>query len=725
LIEGGDEIKKAIDDATVAKKPTIAKKKAVKKVAKKAAKKATKKKTRKKRVAVKRGAIVIVESPAKCRTIEKILGKSFSVVASMGHIIDLPKSKMGVDVENNFEPKYIVMVAKRKTLTQLKKIAKHKKDLYLACDPDREGEAISWHLGNQLGTDKNVFRVTFQEITPDAIRHAFANPKVMDMNKVGAQQARRILDRIVGYSLSPILWKAIAKGLSAGRVQSVALRLIVDQERRIEAFDPQEYWTLDAKFQKTDTKEIFSATLDQKSGKKIEIKDKETSDAILKDLENAEYAVDKVKSSIKKRQPAAPFTTSKLQQEAYNRLKLRPARTMSIAQSLYEGVDLGAGETVGLITYMRTDSTNVSDSALKDVREYIPERYGHEYLPAVPNKFKSKKLAQEAHEAIRPTSVLRTPNEMERLLTPDQLKLYTLIWTKFVASQMMPALMRQTSAEIKAGEYAFKASGTFVEFLGFMKADEGDEYTGKFLPKLIQGQTLALVELEKNQHFTKPPPRYTDASLVKTLEELGIGRPSTYAPIIQTIVSRTYVDRNGGALVPSELGCMVVDLLVKHFPELMDVNFTAMMEEKLDEVEEGKEIWSNVLKEFYGGFAKALELADKNIEPVRRVEEKTDEICELCSKPMVVKWGRRGKFLSCSDFPTCRFSQSIATKVKCPQCNEGLLVARKAKSGRGRPFFGCSKYPNCNYIANQLPSEKDQNSSESKTVSAEPATPTE
>ncbi|MFT5206762.1 MAG: DNA topoisomerase-1 [Candidatus Omnitrophota bacterium] len=725
MIEGGDEIKKAIDDATVAKKPTIAKKKAVKKVAKKAAKKATKKKTRKKRVAVKRGAIVIVESPAKCRTIEKILGKSFSVVASMGHIIDLPKSKMGVDVENNFEPKYIVMVAKRKTLTQLKKIAKHKKDLYLACDPDREGEAISWHLGNQLGTDKNVFRVTFQEITPDAIRHAFANPKVMDMNKVGAQQARRILDRIVGYSLSPILWKAIAKGLSAGRVQSVALRLIVDQERRIEAFDPQEYWTLDAKFQKTDTKEIFSATLDQKSGKKIEIKDKETSDAILKDLENAEYAVDKVKSSIKKRQPAAPFTTSKLQQEAYNRLKLRPARTMSIAQSLYEGVDLGAGETVGLITYMRTDSTNVSDSALKDVREYIPERYGHEYLPAVPNKFKSKKLAQEAHEAIRPTSVLRTPNEMERLLTPDQLKLYTLIWTKFVASQMMPALMRQTSAEIKAGEYAFKASGTFVEFLGFMKADEGDEYTGKFLPKLIQGQTLALVELEKNQHFTKPPPRYTDASLVKTLEELGIGRPSTYAPIIQTIVSRTYVDRNGGALVPSELGCMVVDLLVKHFPELMDVNFTAMMEEKLDEVEEGKEIWSNVLKEFYGGFAKALELADKNIEPVRRVEEKTDEICELCSKPMVVKWGRRGKFLSCSDFPTCRFSQSIATKVKCPQCNEGLLVARKAKSGRGRPFFGCSKYPNCNYIANQLPSEKDQNSSESKTVSAEPATPTE
>ncbi len=718
MIDGDDELGEALEDI-VTKTPAVAKKKATKKATKKAVKK-TAKKSRKKRVVVKRGAIVIVESPAKCRTIEKILGKSFSVVASMGHVIDLPKSKMGVDLENNFEPKYIVMVAKRKTLTQLKKVAKHKKDLYLACDPDREGEAISWHLSNQLGTDKNVFRVTFQEITPDAIRHAFAHPKVMDMNKVGAQQARRILDRIVGYSLSPILWKAIAKGLSAGRVQSVALRLIVDQERRIQAFVPQEYWTLDAKFQKDDTKEIFAATLEQKAGQKLEIKDKATSDSILADLENVEYIVDRVKSSIKKRQPAAPFTTSKLQQEAYNRLKLRPGRTMSIAQSLYEGVDLGAGETVGLITYMRTDSTNVADSALKDVREYIPEKYGQEYLPPTPNKFKSKKSAQEAHEAIRPTSIRRSPGQMTRVLTPEQLKLYTLIWTKFVASQMMPALLRQTSAEIKAGDYMFKASGTSVEFLGFMKADDGDEYTGKFLPHLTQGQKLTLFKLENNQHFTKPPPRYTDASLVKTLEELGIGRPSTYAPIIQTIVSRTYVERHGGALVPSELGCMVVDLLVKHFSNLMDANFTAMMEEKLDAVEEGREVWSNILKEFYIGFSKDLELADKNIEPVRHTEEKTDEICGLCSKPMVVKWGRRGKFLSCSDFPTCRFSQSIATKIKCPQCNDGSLVARKAKSGRGRPFFGCSKYPACNYIANRLPSDKDQNSNETKNTLDEP-----
>ena len=656
-----------------------------------------------------RKALVIVESPAKCRTIEKILGKRFKVEASMGHIIDLPKSKMGVDVENDFKPQYIVMVKKRKTLTNLKKLMKTRQELYLACDPDREGEAISWHLGNELGKEKSVYRVSFQEITPQAVEEAFQHPKEIDMKKVGAQQARRILDRLVGYSLSPILWKAVAKGLSAGRVQSVALRLIVDQERKIKAFVPDEYWSLDANLKKIGDHEKFTASLDQAHGKKIEIKTKDDAHRIAEEVRQAEFKVAQVKISQRRRKPQPPYTTSKLQQEAYNRLHMRPTRAMAVAQSLYEGVDLGHGETVGLITYMRTDSVAIAKSAMDAVRAFIPKHYGSEYLPKQPNRYRTKKGAQAAHEAIRPTGVTRTPESVAEWLTEDQLKLYALIWSKFVASQMNPAVYQQTSAEIAAGAYLFKASGSRLLEAGFLKAfEDEDALKTTPLPHLEKDEPLELLELEENQHFTKPPPRFTDASLVKTLEELGIGRPSTYAPIIQTIVQRTYVERQAGALVPTELGFLVVDLLVKHFPKLMDVDFTANMEERLDEVEEGKVEWHHVLKEFYGQFAKSLEEAQASIKPVRKLEEKTDEVCELCKRPMVIKWGRRGKFLSCSGFPECRNAKSIPTKISCPQCKEGLLVQRKARSGRGRLFYGCTRYPECTFIANKLPSSEEQ-----------------
>lgn len=647
-------------------------------------------------------ALVIVESPAKCRTIEKILGRSYQVQASMGHVIDLPKSKMGVDIEHGFEPQYIVMTAKKKVLTQLKKLVKDKEFLYLACDPDREGEAISWHLGNQLGAGKRVMRVQFQEITPAAIKEAFQHPREIDMHRVGAQQARRILDRIVGYSLSPILWKSVAKGLSAGRVQSVALRLIVDQERKIKAFVPQEYWTIDASFAKRKTSDVFSAQLHEVGGVKVENLQAADAQGMAAELQKAAFAVAAVRATEKRRMPQPPFTTSKLQQEAYNRLKMRPTRTMAVAQGLYEGVDLGSGDTVGLITYMRTDSVNISDVAMAEVRSYIPQRFGADYLPEAPNRYKSKASAQQAHEAIRPTSVQRTPESLASVLSEEQLRLYTIIWSKFVASQMKPAVYEQTSVDITSGKYLFRASGTRQLFAGFTAAWDDREEDNR-LPALAQGDPLDLQKLEPLQHFTKPPARYTDASLIKTLEELGIGRPSTYAPTIGTIVDRNYVERQGGALVPTELGFLVVDLLVKHFPTLMDLEFTAKMEEHLDKIEEGELSWTNVLQEFYGPFKASLERAGAEIQPVRRVEEKTDEICDKCGKPMVIKWGRRGKFLSCSAFPECRNAKSISTGVPCPTCGKGSLVARRSRGGKGRPFYGCSRYPECTHISNKLP----------------------
>ncbi len=647
-------------------------------------------------------ALVIVESPAKCRTIEKILGKSYQVQASMGHVVDLPKSKMGVDIEHDFDPQYIVMAAKKKVLTQLKKLVKEKEFLYLACDPDREGEAISWHLGNQLGAGKRVMRVQFQEITPAAIKAAFLNPREIDMNRVGAQQARRILDRIVGYSLSPILWKSVAKGLSAGRVQSVALRLIVDQERKIKAFVPLEYWTIDASFAKKGSPDVFAAQLNEVGGVKVENLQAADAQGMAAELQKGVFTVAAVRATEKRRMPQPPFTTSKLQQEAYNRLKMRPTRTMAVAQGLYEGVDLGDGETVGLITYMRTDSVNISDDAMADVRSYIPKRFGAEYLPEAPNRYKSKAAAQQAHEAIRPTSVQRTPESLASILSEEQLRLYTIIWSKFVASQMKPAVYEQTSVDIASGKYLFRASGTRQLFAGFTAAWDDREEDNR-LPVLAQGDVLDLKKLEPLQHFTKPPARYTDASLIKTLEELGIGRPSTYAPTIGTIVDRNYVERQGGALVPTELGFLVVDLLVKHFPTLMDLEFTARMEENLDKIEEGEMAWTKVLKEFYVPFKESLDRAGAEIQPVRRVEEKTDEVCEKCGKPMVIKWGRRGKFLSCSAFPECRNAKSISTGVPCPTCAKGSLVARRSRGGKGRPFYGCSRYPECTHISNKLP----------------------
>ena len=654
-------------------------------------------------------ALVIVESPTKCKTIHKYLGPQYDVVASMGHVIDLPKSKMGIDIEHDFAPQYIVVRDRKKTLAELKKKAKGKKELYLACDPDREGEAISWHLKEQLGDGKKVQRVVFNEITKEAVQRAFKNPMEINMNLVGAQQARRVLDRLVGYNLSPLLWQKVGRGLSAGRVQSVALRLVVDQERRILAFKPEEYWSVEAQLQKEkgDTR-AFKAVLDKIDGKKAELKNKAQADEALGEAKKSPFRVVEVKKQKKKRNPSAPFTTSKLQQAAYNRFRFPASKTMKVAQTLYEGVEIGDEGSVGLITYMRTDSVRVSDEALREVRAFIQRTYGKPSLPAEPNMYKAKKAAQEAHEAIRPTSVLRKPKDLEAFLTPDQFKLYSLIWEQMVASQMMPAVIAQEAADIRCGRMNFRANGSRVEFAGFLAVSGRDEEQDNPLPGLSAGEPLRLLKLDGEQHFTKPPARFTDASLVKALEERGIGRPSTYAPIIATLTGRDYVRREGGSLLPTELGMLVTDLLVKHFSKVMDFGFTAHLEEELDEIEDGQAEWVTVVRAFYDVFKGQMEHAKDQIQTVKKVQEPTDEICEKCGKPMVIKWGRRGRFMSCSAWPECKNAKSISTGVVCPQCGTGKLVQRKAKSGRGRPFYGCTTYPACNFIANRLPSEKTE-----------------
>ncbi len=650
-------------------------------------------------------ALVIVESPAKCKTIQKYLGSGFEVTASMGHVIDLPKSKMGIDIENNFEPKYIVVKDRKKTLSELKKKAKSKKEIYLACDPDREGEAISWHLKEALGKGKTVWRVVFNEITKDAILEAFKKPHDLNMDLIGAQQARRVLDRLVGYSLSPLLWQKVGRGLSAGRVQSVALRLIVDQERKIRAFVPEEYWSIEADLKKKsgDTR-TFKANLEKIGDKKIEMADKGVADKALAASKNAPFIVKEVKHLKKKRNPSAPFTTSKLQQAAYNRYRFPASKTMKVAQTLYEGVEIADEGSVGLITYMRTDSVRISEGALKETRDYIAKQFGKDYLPGTPNVYKSKKAAQEAHEAIRPSAISRDPKSIESFLTPDQQKLYSLIWEQTVASQMVPALIAQDTADIAAGEFIFRSTGSRVEFPGFLAVTDRSEDEDNPLPALEVGENLILLDLQNHQHFTKPPARFTDASLVKALEEQGIGRPSTYAPIIATLTGRDYIRREGGSLVPTELGMLVVDILVKHFEKVMDFQFTAGLEEQLDEIEEGHCNWVQVVRTFYDVFKGQMEAAKDQIQTVKKVAEPTDEICDKCGKPMVIKWGRRGRFMSCSAWPECKNAKSISTDVVCPQCKTGKLVARRAKSGRGRPFFGCTAYPNCNYIVNKLPS---------------------
>ena len=659
-------------------------------------------------------ALVVVESPAKSRTINKILGPGYVVLASMGHIMDLPKSKMGIDVEKDFKPQYIVISGRKKYLTQLKEQAKNADVIYLAPDPDREGEAISWHLKNQLGKKKKVLRVAFDEITATAVKKAFEHPRAIDTNLVNAQQARRILDRIVGYSLSPILWKKVTRGLSAGRVQSVAVRLVVDREAEIRKFKPDEYWELEAGLRKKSAeKRSFSASLEKIDKKAFCIKDENEAKRIKEDIRKNEFIVTEIKEQKKSRRPQAPFTTSKLQQDAFNKLRFQVNRTMRIAQGLYEGVELEEKESVGLITYMRTDSVKVSQDAQAAAQGYIKKAYGEKYYPAKPNVYKSRKSAQEAHECIRPTLPLREPGSVKSFLTTDQFKLYELIWKRFISSQMVNAAHSVTTVEIEAGIYLFKTSGTKILFDGFTALystsdtpEEGEQRKGLWrIPPLVRGEKLDLLSLNDSQHFTKAPARYSDATLVKVLEEAGIGRPSTYAPIIYTIIMRNYVKRIKGYLYPTELGEIINGLLVKHFPKIMDTGFTAKIEDKLDDVEEGKLDWVQVLKDFYGPFMHAVGEAKKHMKSVKTEGVETNEVCEMCKKPMIIKWGRRGKFLSCSDFPRCKYAKSITTGVKCPAPDcEGELIERRSSRG---PFYGCTKYPNCKYTSRALP-EKDE-----------------
>ncbi len=649
-------------------------------------------------------ALVIVESPAKVKTIAKFLDNDYTVCASMGHIIDLPKSSMGVDIEKGFEPRYTLIPKKKKIFNQLKKEAKDKEVIFLALDPDREGEAISWHLKNQLGEGKSVYRIVFNEITKKVVCEAFKNPTDIDLNKVDAQQARRILDRIVGYSLSPLLWRKIGRGLSAGRVQSVAVRFICDRENEIRSFLPQEYWSIEAKLQKQLAKQnggSFVAKLERIEGEKPEIKSGEEAKKIVVELKNEKFIVAAIKEQKKRRYPQAPFTTSKLQQEAFNKLRFSANKTMRIAQQLYEGLEIGNEENEGLITYMRTDSVRASLDAQKETREFIAKRWGKQFLPSVSPQYKSKKGAQEAHEAIRPTSVSREPEKIKDFLTSDQYKLYLLIWNKFVTSQMKPALFLNTTVDIEAGRFLFRATGSRLIFAGFTILYGKEEGEERVLPPLSVGELLRLIELLPRQHFTEPPPRFSDASLVKLLEEKGIGRPSTYAPIIFTIVTRDYVRRISGYFHPTELGEIVTRLLVKYFPRVLDSKFTAALEEELDDVERGGVCWKEVLESFYKPFSRKLTRAEKKI---KKEVISTKEICQLCGKEMVIKWGRWGRFLSCSAFPQCKNAKPISTGVRCPEKDcPGELIERR--SGKGRFFYGCTNYPKCKYTSRTLPQE--------------------
>ncbi|MFH1783252.1 MAG: type I DNA topoisomerase [Candidatus Omnitrophota bacterium] len=658
-------------------------------------------------------SLVIVESPAKAHTINKILGEDFVVCSSMGHIMDLPRSKMGIDVEKDFKTDFFMITGKKKMVALLKKEAKNKDKIYLATDPDREGEAISWHLFSLLGKKDNIYRIAFHEITKSAIQEAVKRPGKIDMKKVDAQQARRILDRLVGYSISPLLWRKVGRGLSAGRVQSVAVRIIVDREKDIRAFDSKEYWEIDAEFKKKnaskdpDEKKTFIAGLYKIEGEKIDVSTQKEAESIVEDIKNKEFAVSKVEKKEKKKYAQAPFTTSKLQQEAFYKLRFSASKTMSIAQQLYEGLEIGGEENVGLITYMRTDAVRISKDSQEAARDYILKKYGKEYLPPTPNKFKSKKSAQEAHEAIRPTLHLREPDSIKDRLTVDQYKLYTLIWNRFLSSQMSACVYSILTVEIKADKYIFRAQGSEKKFSGFSiiyeETEEEISDIEKIIPPLSVNEELDLEKLIPSQHFTKPPARYSDASLVKALEENGIGRPSTYAPIIHTIVARNYIKRKEGYFHPSELGMMVTDLLMKSFSDILDLEFTAKMEEELDEIEEGDKKKLDVLKEFYGPFDKDLQHAKVNMRKVKGETVATSEVCEKCEKPMVIKWGRLGRFLSCSDFPNCRFAKPIPTGISCPEenCN-GSLIERRSK--RGRHFYGCSNYPKCTHISKKLPS---------------------
>ena len=718
--------------------------------------------------------LVIVESPAKARTLEKYLGRDFQVKASVGHVVDLPKSKLGVDVKKNFAPDFTVIQAKKKVIDELKKAAKGKDNIYLASDPDREGEAIAWHIADQVVKNhKHVHRVLFNEITKKAVLEAIANPLELDRNKFDAQVARRVLDRLVGYKISPLLWTKVRRGLSAGRVQSVAVRLVCDREKDIRAFEPVEYWSLTALLEGR-LPPSFKAKLvrwkDQKvDNKKFRLENDETVQGIIKSLDGASWVIGDVEKKERRRFPTSPFVTSKLQQEAARKLGFQPKRTMQLAQQLYEGVELGSEGSVGLITYMRTDSTRVSNDALDAVRHHIQSQYGKNYVPDKPNTFRSKKGAQDAHEAIRPTSVEYTPERVRRYLRRDMFQLYSLIWDRFVASQMVPAVYDQTAFEIPVKEALFRATGQQIKFDGFMKVyiegrderpaqpngeDDDDEVQDLdgVLPDLQKGDALKLLSMDPRQHFTQPPPRFTQASLIKELDENGIGRPSTYAAIISNILDREYVSQNESRqLAPTDLGFLVTDLLVESFPDILNVEFTAGMEDQLDKIEDGKEKWTKTMKRFYTPFERDLKKAAKEMRDVKRqevptdidcekcgakmvikwgrngeflacpqypeckttknfkrdeegkieiaVEEEVNETCELCGRPMLLRWGKFGRFLGCSGYPECKNIQPLEKPVdlgiKCPECKEGNIKERKSRWGK--VFYGCDKYPECKF----------------------------
>lgn len=639
--------------------------------------------------------LVIVESPAKAKTIGKFLGKDFQVEASMGHVIDLPKSQLGVDPEHGFQPKYITIRGKGQILKALKQAAKKSSEVYLATDPDREGEAISWHLAKALNIQEGkACRIEFNEITKKAVQSAIKSPRAIEQTRVDAQQARRILDRLVGYQLSPLLWNKVRKGLSAGRVQSVAVRMICDREREIEAFHAEEYWTIDAQLARG--KKTFKASLHRLHNKKVKITNEGEAKEHEARLKQESYSVEKVKERERQRTPYPPFTTSSLQQAAANLLGFSTKKTMYVAQQLYEGLDLPQG-TVGLITYIRTDSTRVSEEAQKEAREYIENKFGPEFRPEKERQYKTKEGAQDAHEAIRPTYVTLEPGEIKEHLEPEQYKLYKLIWERFVASQMSPAINKILTVDIKAGDYQFRLTGTKNLFKGFLIVDSfGGKKEEQELPDLKEGEVLTLRKLKPEQHFTQPPPRYNEASLVKALEENGIGRPSTYAPIVATIQQRGYVMKESKTLKPTELGFIVTDLLTEHFPEIIDIEFTASFENKLDHVEDGTVDWVSLLKEFYEPFSKQLEDAKELMTEVEIEPEVTDVVCEKCGRNMVVKFGRFGKFLACPGYPECKNTQpfTVKTGVACI-CGKGELVERRTK--RGRVFYGCSHYPECEF----------------------------
>lgn len=654
--------------------------------------------------------LVIVESPAKAKSISKFLSRNYQVKASLGHLRDLPKSQMGVDIENDFEPKYIAIRGRGDLVKELKSAAKTADKVLLASDPDREGEAIAWHLMHLLGLDpdKNI-RVEFNEITKNTIQNAVKNPRRIDMHRVDAQQARRVLDRLVGYKLSPLLWRKVKKGLSAGRVQSVSVRLICDREEEIRNFEPEEYWTLVAEFLCRGGS--FFGKLLHNKGKKITISSREEMDIVLKELKSAEFHVGDVKTKEKKKQPAPPFTTSSLQQEAYRKLNFTPKKTMIVAQQLYEGIDLGKAGTIGLITYMRTDSVRVSESAQEEARDLILQNYGQKFYPDEPRKYSSKGRTQEAHETIRPTSVQRTPDLIKEFLGRDQLKLYRLIWERFIASQMSSAIYDTLTVDVEGGEYTFRTNASTVRFPGYLTVyeesldnpEKQEKEDNCLIAEFEKGEKIKLLNLQEKQHFTEPPPRYTEASLVKKLEEEGIGRPSTYAPTIETIQTRGYVVREDKKLVPTELGEIVVSLLKEHFPDIVNLEFTANMERKLDDVEEGDASWKEIIRDFYDPFAETLNTAEKKIGKIKVEDEVSDEVCENCGRNMVIKMGRFGKFLACPGFPDCKNARPLLEEigVNCPQCGEKLVVRRSKK---GRKFYGCKNYPECNFIAWEKPS---------------------